>query len=37
VPQFPHLSLVAVLIALTAFDAVLLSVGLRQFRNKAVS
>ena len=37
VPQFPHLSLVAVLIALTAFDALLLIAGLRQFRNKAVS
>jgi len=37
VPQFPHLSLVAVLIALTAFDAALLVAGLRQFRNKAVS
>jgi ABC-2 type transport system permease protein len=37
VPQFPHLSLVAVLIALTTFDALLLVAGLRQFRNKAVS
>ncbi len=37
VPQFPHLSLPAVLIALTAFDALLLAAGLRQFRNKAVS
>ncbi len=37
VPQFPHLSLVAVLIALTAFDAALLVAGLRQFHNKAVS
>jgi ABC-2 type transport system permease protein len=36
-PQFPHLSLVAVLIMLTLFDAVFLLVGLRQFRSKAVS
>src|ERR1700704_6895898 len=37
VPQFPHLPVVAVLIMLTAFDVLLLSLGLRQFRNKAVS
>ena len=37
VPQFPHLSLLAVLIALMLFDALLLGVGLRQFRRKAVS
>ena len=37
VPQFPHLSLVAVLVGLLFFDALLLIVGLRQFRNKAVS
>jgi ABC-2 type transport system permease protein len=37
VPQSPHLSLAAVLVALTIFDALLLVVGLRQFRNKAVS
>jgi ABC-2 type transport system permease protein len=37
VPQFPHLSLLAVLVALTLFDALLLGVGLRQFRGKAVS
>ena len=37
VPQFPHLSLVAVLVGLTAFDVLLLVVGLRQFRAKAVS
>ena len=37
VPQFPHLSLVAVLLALMLFDALLLGVGLRQFRSKAVS
>jgi ABC-2 type transport system permease protein len=37
VPQSPHLSLTAVLIALTVFDLLLLVAGLRQFRNKAVS
>jgi ABC-2 type transport system permease protein len=37
VPQFPHLSLVAVLIMLVFFDALLLLLGLRQFENKAVS
>jgi ABC-2 type transport system permease protein len=37
VPQFPHLSLPAVLIMLTVFDLLLLMVGLRQFRSKAVS
>ena len=37
VPQFPHLSPIAVLIALAAFDVLFLSIGLRQFRNKAVS
>jgi ABC-2 type transport system permease protein len=37
VPQFPHLSMTAVLIALSAFDALLLVAGLRQFRSKAVS
>ncbi len=37
VPQFPHLSLSAVLVALMVFDALLLAVGLRQFRRKAVS
>jgi len=37
VPTFPHLSMVAVLIALTVFDAVLLFVGLHQFEKKAVS
>lgn len=37
VPQFPHLSLMAVLIGLVIFDALLLTAGLRQFRNKAVS
>ena len=37
VPQFPHLSVLAVLIMLTGFDVLLLGLGLRQFRSKAVS
>ena len=37
VPQFPHLSLIAVLVALIAFDVLLLVVGLNRFRSKAVS
>jgi ABC-2 type transport system permease protein len=37
VPQFPHLSIPVVLIALTFFDALLLTAGLRQFHRKAVS
>ena len=37
VPQFPHLPLVAVLVVLALFDALLLTMGLRQFRNKAIS
>jgi ABC-2 type transport system permease protein len=37
VPQFPHLSMPVVLIALTFFDALLLTAGLRQFHRKAVS
>ena len=37
VPQFPHLSLLAVLLALLVFDGLLLLVGLRQFRGKAVT
>jgi ABC-2 type transport system permease protein len=37
VPQFPHLSMPVVLIALAFFDALLLIVGLRQFHGKAVS
>ena len=37
VPQFPHLSLPLILVALTGFDVLLLLVGLRKFRNKAVS
>ncbi|HUA14877.1 MAG TPA: ABC transporter permease [Verrucomicrobiae bacterium] len=37
VPQFPHLSVLGVLIALLIFDSLFLSLGLRQFRKKAVS
>jgi ABC-2 type transport system permease protein len=37
VPQFPHLSTVAILMALVFFDVLLLVIGLRQFEKKAVS
>ena len=37
VPQFPHLSAMAVLAALLFFDLVLLIVGLRRFEKKAIS
>src|SRR5437899_5919627 len=37
VPQVPHLSLPVVLLGLTLFDVLLLAMGLRQFRTKAVS
>jgi len=37
VPQFEHLSTIAVLVALCAFDLLLLYLGLRQFENKAVT
>ncbi|HKD91060.1 MAG TPA: ABC transporter permease [Terriglobales bacterium] len=37
VSQSPHLSLIAVLAALIAFDVLLLVVGLNRFRSKAVS
>ena len=37
VPQFPHLSLLAVFAALALFDTLLLGIGLRQFHRKAVS
>ena len=37
VPQFPHLSVIAVLLALLIFDALFLVFGLRQFRRKAVT
>jgi ABC-2 type transport system permease protein len=36
-PQFPHLSGIAVLVALLLFDALLLFLGLRLFEKKAVS
>jgi ABC-2 type transport system permease protein len=37
VPQFPHLSTLAILVMLLVFDVLLLGVGLRQFQNKAVT
>ena len=37
VPQFPHLPVMAVLLALLVFDSLLLALGLRQFRRKAVT
>ena len=37
VPEFPHLSTLLILIALSAFDAFFLVAGLRQFQKKAVS
>jgi ABC-2 type transport system permease protein len=37
VPQFPHLPVIAVILGLVIFDALLLAVGLRQFRRKAVT
>jgi ABC-2 type transport system permease protein len=37
VPQFPHLSLLVVLIALVIVDTLLLVLGLRKFRGKAVT
>ncbi len=37
VPQFPHLPVLAVFIALAVFDALFLGIGLRQFHRKAVS
>src|SRR5215210_347242 len=37
VPQFPHLPIVAVLLALLIFDSLFLILGLRQFRHKAVT
>ena len=36
-PQFEHLSITAVIIALLFFDTLLLLVGLRQFEKKAVT
>jgi ABC-2 type transport system permease protein len=37
VPQFPHLSILAVVVALVFFNAFLLVTGLRQFYGKAIS
>jgi ABC-2 type transport system permease protein len=37
VPDRPHLSIIAVLVALVFFDVLLLVVGLRQFEKKAIS
>lgn len=37
VPQFPHLPVLAVFVALAVFDALFLGIGLRQFHRKAVS
>lgn len=37
VPQFPHLPVIAVFLGLVIFDALLLALGLRQFRRKAVT
>jgi len=37
VPQFPHLPILVVFIGLVVFDSLLLTIGLRQFRRKAVS
>jgi ABC-2 type transport system permease protein len=37
VPKFPHLSTIAVLVALSFFDSLLLFIGLRRFESKSVS
>jgi ABC-2 type transport system permease protein len=37
VPQSPHLSAIAVLIALIVFDLLLLVAGLRQFEKKSIT
>ena len=37
VPQFPHLPVLAVFVALLLFDSLFLIVGLRQFRHKSVT
>jgi ABC-2 type transport system permease protein len=37
VPQSPHLSTIAILVALVLFDILLLLVGLKQFEDKAIS
>ena len=36
VPQFPHLSLLAIVVGLAFFNVSLLVVGLRQFHRKAI-
>ena len=36
-PQFPHLPITVVIVALLFFDVLLLVLGLRQFENKAVT
>jgi len=37
VPQFPHVPVLAVILALVVFDTFFLLFGLRQFRKKAVT
>jgi ABC-2 type transport system permease protein len=37
VPGFPHLPVIAVILALVGFDILLLALGLRQFERKAIS
>jgi ABC-2 type transport system permease protein len=37
VPDAPHLARWLIVVALTAFDALFLTIGLRQFRRKAIS
>jgi ABC-2 type transport system permease protein len=36
-PQYPHMSIAAVVVALVVVDVVLMALGLRQFQRKAVS
>ena len=37
VPQYPHLPIIVVIVGLLVFDSLLLMIGLRQFRKKAVT
>jgi ABC-2 type transport system permease protein len=37
VPQFPHLPIIVVMVGLLVFDSLLLMIGIRQFRKKAVT
>jgi ABC-2 type transport system permease protein len=37
VPQFPHLPIIVAIVGLLVFDSLLLMIGLRQFRKKAVT